>query len=402
LTQTIFDEIERSDPRQSAHAEGTFDFLNRVADPVFERERGLIEGWFAVYPSGALDDSEARRGLRSRFRSKSDIDFSSAFWELYLHEVHRLAGYLATPHPDTPTGKRIDFLMESGSDRFYLEATVVTTGGLGGSEPAGTAHVYDLINSAFNRDFFLRLELVVPGPQTPARSKVIGPIERWLETLDWDDVQERCAEGDEEYPRTTLDAGGWKITCQAFPRSESSRGDRDFPTIGIYPSRGGISTARPDILGKLQSKASRYGQLDAPYVIAVQSQGVVANEDDFERALFGEEVVRIPVGPDAPVGEATVDRDPHGLWQWGDRQRGTRVSGVLGVAGFGVNTVASTWPRMWTNPWATRPLDPSGLPWPLSTPDLEANVINTGATDVEPSTFFDLPADWPGQPFGRG
>jgi hypothetical protein len=95
--------------------------------------------------------------------------------------------------------------------------------------------------------------------------------------------------------------------------------------------------------------------------------------------------VRIPVGPDAPVGEATVDRDPHGLWQWGDRQRGTRVSGVLGVAGFGVNTVASTWPRMWTNPWATRPLDPSGLPWPLSTPDLEANVINTGATDVEPS-----------------
>lgn len=92
MTQAIFDEIERTDHRQSAHAEGTFDFLNRVADPVFERERSLIESWFGAYPSGAPDDSEARRELRCRFRSKSDIDFSSAFWELYLHEAHRRAG----------------------------------------------------------------------------------------------------------------------------------------------------------------------------------------------------------------------------------------------------------------------------------------------------------------------
>lgn len=119
--------------------------------------------------------------------------------------------------------------MEGESDRFYLEASVVTTGGLGGPEPAGTAHVDDLINSAFNPDFFLRLELVIPGPQTPARSKVVGPIESWLATLDWDDVQQRCLKGDEEHPRGTLDAGGWKITCQAFPRAEDSRGDRDFP-----------------------------------------------------------------------------------------------------------------------------------------------------------------------------
>lgn len=402
MTLVIFDDITRSDPRPSAHAETTFAFLNRVDDPVFARVRGLIEAWFERYPSGAPRDTEGRKELRARFRSDSDIDFASAFWELYLHEAHRRAGYLATPHPKTPTGKRIDFLMERDGDRFYLEATVVTSGGLGDRLPAGSAHIYDTINSAFSPDFFVKVESVIPGGQTPARSKVVAPLEKWLASLDWDDVKQRCEQGNEEYPRTNLDAAGWQIKYQAFPRSERSRGDREFPMIGIYPTVGGISTARDDILSKLRAKASRYGQLDAPYIIAVQSQGAVASEDDFEQALFGQEVIRIPVGPAGQAREATPDRDPHGLWQWGDRQRGTRVSAVLGVAEFGPYSVAHTWPRLWTNPWAVRPCNSRGLPWPASEPDLGANVINKHNSEVEPNSFFELPLDWPGRPFRGG
>jgi hypothetical protein len=99
----IFSDKVRTDPSRSRRAETTFPFLDRVDDPVFARVRKLIEEWFAAYPSDGSDKQGAE--LRGRFTSGSDQDFASAFWELYLHETYRRAGYAATPHPETPTGR---------------------------------------------------------------------------------------------------------------------------------------------------------------------------------------------------------------------------------------------------------------------------------------------------------
>jgi hypothetical protein len=41
------------------------------------------------------------------------------------------------------------------------------------------------------------------------------------------------------------------------------------PTIGMYPDESGVFDPRSEVLPTLKKKASRYGHLDRPYVIAV-------------------------------------------------------------------------------------------------------------------------------------
>jgi hypothetical protein len=398
----IFSDRVRTDPSRARRAETTFPFLDRVDDPVFARVRRLIEEWFAAYPSNGSD--KQRGELRGRFTSGNDQDFASAFWELYLHETYRRAGYAATPHPETPTGAEIDFLMaRDDGATFYLEAVGSMKNSLtGGGYPAGSAEVLDKIDyESFNPDFYLSVKQLIPGTGTPSTASVVNPVERWLASVDWSEVTKETEARPESYPRTTLTFGnGWRAEVQAIPKG-SLRGQRDVGMVATEPPLGGISTARPDMLAKLKQKAGRYGQLEAPFVIALQATAVAGDEEDVSQALFGSEAVRVPVGPSGPVGEPEVVRRADGLWQWGGERRATRVSAVLAAPHFSPYSVAREWPRLWTNPWAAHPLDTASLPWPRMEPDQALNRLLPRDAPAPPWSYFDLSPDWPGQPFER-
>jgi hypothetical protein len=83
----LFVERARSDSSYAGEEESTWAFLNRVEDRVFDRVRRLSNAWYAAYPL------EARPALRSRLASGDDIEFHSAWFELYLHELHRRLGF---------------------------------------------------------------------------------------------------------------------------------------------------------------------------------------------------------------------------------------------------------------------------------------------------------------------
>jgi hypothetical protein len=384
----IFDERIRDDARPATHTESTFAFMNRCADPVFGAIRELLEEWVRTYPSGNGDD-EDRAELIARFRSGDNTDYRSAFWELYLHEVLRRVGYRLTPHPPTPTGKRVDFLAVKGATRFYLEAALVTGPGLTGqADIPGLGDVYDKIDAAFDSDFWVKVVAVVPGPSAPPRAAIVTPLERWLRDLDWQDEWDNY--GERDLPSTTIDARGWKIAVRAHPKAPEIRGDPSFRMIGIYPNVGGISLADRDILEKLSEKAYRYGQLDAPYAIAVWSLATPATSDDFQHALFG----------GWPISDSGRSA---GLWRRNGQARARRVSAVLGAVTFsfgGEHSIASTWPKLWVNPWADQELDLDDLPWPTTLADLASQTFATHPGSPEsPADFFGLSPDWPGEPF---
>ena len=388
LNAMIFDERERDDHSPGQHGESTFSFFNRCGDPAINAVRELLEDWVSRYPSAGPDPS-ARAELISRFRSKDNTEFQSAFWELHLHESLTRAGYELAPHPETTSGRRPDFLATKGADRLYVEAALVTSIGLTGqAETPGIEDVYAKLDSGFHPDFWVKVVRVIPGSSTPRRSAIVTPVERWLGTLDWQSEWSRY--GRAELPETTIESRGWRLTLRAHPKSPESRGDRSSRMIGIYPTSGGISIADVGISQKLHEKAYRYGQLKAPYLIAILSLAMTAGADDFQFALFGH-------------WPQDSHEDPGALWHRGNEPRGTRVSAVVGAFGFtfgGAHSVAKTWPQLWQNPWAAHPIQDSDLPWPMTVVDAEEGSFESVPSTFEtPAVFFGLERDWPGEPF---
>src|SRR3712207_9431094 len=71
---------------------------------------------------------------------------------------------------------------------------------------------------------------------------------------------------------------------------------------------------------------SRYGELDRPYVLAVQFEALSGGDGLMAEALYGQD----PVGPEAV--SAGRDSQPEGLWYGARGWRKREVSAVLAVA----------------------------------------------------------------------
>jgi hypothetical protein len=116
------------------------------------------------------------------------------------------------------------------------------------------------------------------------------------------------------------------------------------------------------------------------------------DNEDIEQALFGR--IAYQFDPDNPDADGTWIRQRNGFWVKGSRVRGTRVSAVLTATSLMPWNVAKTWPRLWPNPWAVRPLSIE-LPFPTATAT-EGGAVSYQDRDDAPAGIFGLPSDWPG------
>jgi hypothetical protein len=289
--------------------------------------------------------------------------------------------------------------MTRGEQRFYLEAVMPTPGySPNDNQPASVGTVTEYVIEAFRPQFRLRLRHVIPGPNVPRKKAVIRAVGGWLDSLDWTELWK----GDPQssiYPETELHVGdGWQIGLTAIPLDPSLQSPEPRPMIFSYPGGGGY----PDGLGAavlplLVEKTRKYGELDAPLVIAMWVVDLMANPETAPLALFGG-WAEVTDGSHQ-TGWEPDDHRSSGLWSPEAKTRG-RACGVLAANSFvfGYPAVARTLPRYWPNPWADKPLSVN-LPFPTSTvSDDEKTVVNTPET-VSPAELFELPGDWPGQPF---
>jgi hypothetical protein len=386
----LFDDIVRTDSRLGSRTESQFRFLNRVDRPEFAAVRQLVEAWFDSFPP------EARADLRERFRSDDLGQSLGAFWELYLHEIHRQLGYVLERDPEVPgTTKRPDFLAKRGDTAFYLEGTLV---GYSDPEMADRRRqdgVLELVDEAFNADFSLSVQIKVAGRTAPARSEIVPRIEAWLSSLARTSATRADASSDQR-PEFELRARDWFLNLRANPKPEAKRGDPTFPTVWtVRRPRGGAVDERRQIEMDLRDKASRYGRPDLPYVVAAVCLRDLAQERDIEGALYGPEVLRVPIRRGVgDVGDARIDRTPRGLWQWGEDQRATRVSAVLTDIHINPWLVARSNLTLWKNPWAAKPLT-ADLPWRTVRGDLEQNRLVVEEGTRLPRDVLWLAETWP-------
>jgi hypothetical protein len=139
-------------------------------------------------------------------------------------------------------------------------------------------------------------------------------------------------------------------------------------------------------------KATRYGNLEHPYLIAVNAESQHLDRIHMMEALFGRETFYLPSQLEQSSDPQMV-REPDGLWTSPNGPRHTRVSAVLIASGIVPWSVSAYTPWLFHNPWATRafPDTLDVLPHARSVAGEMRMVFYEGLSAAQ---LFELPDDW--------
>jgi hypothetical protein len=156
---------------------------------------------------------------------------------------------------------------------------------------------------------------------------------------------------------------------------------------------GGWMNTHGEIRKALENKAKKYGELELPFIIAVNVVANHCDNIDIMNALYGDESILVTQAADGGLTERN-ERKLNGAWIGPQGPRNLLVSGALIFAGLGPWSMGIVTPELFHNPWAQRPLPVSSWPLPYCVADLAAKRVRHehGKTARE---VLDLPTQWP-------
>lgn len=386
----LFSNIDRDFQGAKPYAEPDYDYLDRSARPDAGVIRAVLQQWFSQYPVSDRPD------LLGRFTSPDDIQHISAAFELYLYELFRRLGYSVQVHPETSSEKttRPDFLLrDSAGNRIYVEAVQCTD--VSAEEQGAISRlnvVYDAINRLEVYDWYLGVHADGYPEVPPSNKKLRGQLMDWLTGLNLEGVTESVRQtGSRALPTLEYTDGEWKLKFTAFPRSPEKR---DKPVKAVLGAR--FTGARwlntwEDVRDTLISKGRRYGNLDAPFIIAVNANVFHLDNIDIGEALFGKEKFLFRL--DQPDGEPEMQRAPNGLWFGPKGPRYSRVAGV--IIGSDVNpwTYGIRTLTLYQNPWTSTKVAGPIATLPRMVPVGDQMDFVAGK---HPKDILQLPQDYPG------
>jgi hypothetical protein len=376
----LFDDKPREHLAPSENSEHPFEYTNRSARPEAAKVREFLERAFSHCPADRQEQLVARM--------RSDEHLSCSF-ELILLELLRLRGLRFTVEaPKAGTAKRPDFLVESSSGSFYLEAIVADE-----QTPERVAErkrlgqLVDLVNRMQSDNFFVGFEVEVVGPGQPSAKAIKDYLSTKLEHLDPDD--ESIWIGDDgrvRSPEWVWEDAGWRIVFLPTPKKVEARGRSGRRPVGsIYD---GARPVYPDdaIRRAVRAKATRYGEMDRPYVVAVNVLAWPLDDIDIVDGLFGTLVL-----VDVPGRGLVRVRERDGALQ---PDRNTRVSAVALFDEIDPWSAAKRKAVLVHNPFAKRPLPPGvlGIADGRYVVGREDLAREGGAPLAE---LLGLPPDWP-------
>src|SRR5690606_10396387 len=201
---------------------------------------------------------------------RSQTSFSSPFFELFLHEFFRRQDFTLEPHPILPdTTKRPDFLVRGHGLEFYLEAKESTDKSESEKSIENRINqLYDQINKMNTPNFFFRInELFLKSTNQPSGKKIVKYIENQLPRFDPDELAKTLQlTGLENLETITYEDIDVKLVISLIPKSPNARGKEGLRPIGIYPFDSYWGGADTSIKTSIEKKATRYGELDKPYL----------------------------------------------------------------------------------------------------------------------------------------
>lgn len=232
--------------------ESVWQFLERSTEPVATDTRARWDAWLARMPTGA------RAALVSRLKDRHNELVRSALAELITFVVLDRVYPAVEIEPETGTGSRTDFAVDVPTRHFEVYRKAPHTAVTGDAQRL--AYIALELEKIESPDFWLSVD-AQSGAQLPAMRPVRTKVERWLASLDYEQVQLRDQEqqarreraaGDmpgldarplerarylaahqPSEPPVFQDSGeGWSVRISAHPRAADERGPGQF-TVGL-------------------------------------------------------------------------------------------------------------------------------------------------------------------------
>lgn len=383
---TIFGTAARTSLASRRNTEPDFAYLDRSARPSMQRVREVLEDWMTRYPSVEVPE------LVARICSGNNQAFASATFELYLHELLLRLGCTLAVHPDLPNGetKHPDFLVTPPcEDPFYLEA-IVASGNSTEDDKADNrlAAVLDALHGMSGSNFYLSLSEVAAPPQSAKTSKMVSEVQAWLVTLDADAVEQQLeSDANATAPSHVYQEGEWKLHFEAYPKSKERRSDPDSPNIGMVTTVVEDFEPWKTIQKAVHKKASRYGTLDRPFLVAINVGSFHIDIRDIMDGLFGQEQLLV-------IGESVeARRMPNGAWHGPNGPQAKRVSGILVLRTWSIFRAGLSEAYLFHHPWGQRPLGVYLDRLPHARVEGDEMKPHDG---LHPGDVIGLNQDWPG------
>jgi hypothetical protein len=254
--------------------------------------------------------------------------------------------------------------------------------------------VYDALDKLVKSpNFFLWLSIKGSPNTSPPTKRLADFLNRQLGSLDPDKIAEQHdLFGMDSLPQWQFEHDGWKIKIRPTPKKPEARGKPNVRPIGMRSSGFRMLDHRTSIRNSIIDKASKYGKLELPYVIAVNATDPVDSTDIME-ALFGKEQFSFFISDERKeIPEPKMTRKPDGAWNGTKGPKYTRVSAILMV------TQLATWniPRsnicLYHNPWAQKKYSSVLVRLPQAIPENGKMRWLGGET---PDKIFELASSWP-------
>ena len=278
------------------------------------------ETWFERYPQCA------QKSLRQRLAKERNA--KGAWFELLLHELFLQFGCEVTVKDVNNENRSPDFLVDGFGRGCYVEATTVNPKDNPGPDDRNLQDAVRLLNTLESSDF--QIDLSVEG-------KILNPVSKkelskkfgaLLSEHDPVMVREQIAlMGGDGAPYAEIKHNGWVLrgTLRLIPPEGKHR-----TSLDLIADVGGSYTgdASPQVQKRVSNKARKYGDLDAPLIVAANVLDARFDREAEVAVLFGQEQFRYT--PDRPEIPDQLIRKPDGVWiKGGYKPRYTRLAGVI-------------------------------------------------------------------------
>jgi hypothetical protein len=349
----LFDNIERTYQGPKSETESSFTFVNRSAQPLFSKTRELVQEWF----DDVSADGDDKKDMRARFRSDDGGPHVGAFFELYCHGLLRYQGFDVMLHQnaDTTTSRVPDFsVSKAGKDLFHLESTLAADTFMEEKSQARLNAFLEDLKRLDSPNYGISIDYD-EGPQhQPSGKKARRFLEEKLERLEKRAAKARSWRSGDGIVWEYGDHD-WTIRFSPILRRAEVRG-KPGQTLILMASSGAIVAPDEPLYDKIKKKATPYGKLTQPYIVAVDTMDDFAGQEDVVGALLGKMVYRV----DQESRRAYEARDPKfgaAFLSPQGKPTNTRVSAVLvgHIVTMGRLATSET-PKLWHNPWAQNPL----------------------------------------------
>jgi hypothetical protein len=219
---------------------------------------------------------------------------------------------------------------------------------------------------------------------------VIAFLRRELGQIDPDELVENIAY--DQMPQLIFVDNETSIEFRVLPKSKAAR-KKKSRVIGMRTMECGPDIGEVSLRKILEGKGRKYGQLEQPFLISVNTLGTISlDRDELRGALFG----RLQEYVSARSDKCLIRHRDDGFWGTERNPKYTRVSGVLlGMAlPWNVPKMELT---LFKNPWARFSLPE--VSWPFKVVTNVGGEFRTQEPDIGIRTLFNLAQEWPGNFF---